>query len=225
MSIQLRKVRYTYPKTKQGEVINIDSWSVAAGQSVFLRGPSGCGKSTLLNLISGVLKPRHGEIEVLGQRVDQMLARTRDEFRANNIGYVFQQFNLIPYMSAMENIQLANYFSQNRKAEAREFGEHLLETLNVRREQWRKPAGSLSVGQQQRIAIARALINKPKLLIADEPTSSLDHDNRDSFITLLMQLCAEQSITLLFVSHDGSLSHHFERTDDIQQINQVEVVQ
>ncbi|MGB1090479.1 MAG: ABC transporter ATP-binding protein [Oceanobacter sp.] len=230
MSVLLKDLQFRYPgqPADSSAQIHIPHWSVAAGESVFLKGPSGCGKSTLLNLISGVLSGAQGEIEVLGQRVDQMRAGQRDRFRANQMGYVFQQFNLVPYLSALENIRLANRLASrkqtarpkqtNRRSTA-EF-EQLLDELQLARADQHKPATQLSIGQQQRIAIARALINQPGLLIADEPTSSLDTDNRDNFMRLLKDRVERDGITLLFVSHDPALAAHFDRVDEFSAINQ-----
>ena len=196
---------------------------MASNERVFVHGPSGGGKSTLLNLLSGILSSPCGEVSVLGERLDQMSDRQRDRFRANHIGYVFQQFNLIPYLDAVDNIQLASHFSKRkRETLLRDEIESLLSMLNVAPTDWYKPTARLSIGQQQRVAIARALINKPELLIADEPTSSLDQHNRDNFMSLLMPLAAEQKLTLLFVSHDMSLARYFDRTDALCDINQVD---
>ncbi|WP_086933843.1 ABC transporter ATP-binding protein [Agarilytica rhodophyticola] len=226
MTIQLHNIHFAYPETPDKQVLNIANWSVSSTEQVFVHGPSGCGKSTLLNVLSGMLKPAKGEVSILNERLDKMSQRQRDRFRANHIGYVFQQFNLIPYLDAVENIQLAHNFSQYKYEKSKGDGslegefKELLTQLNVSAEDWHKPAAKLSIGQQQRVAIARALINKPKLLIADEPTSSLDQDNRDNFMTMLMRLVSDNNITLVFVSHDMALSQYFKRVDALLDINQ-----
>lgn len=220
MTINLNNICFSYPDAPHKSVLDIRSWSVTPEESVFVYGPSGCGKSTLLNLLSGMLLPDQGEVSVLDKRLDKMSPRQRDRFRANHIGYVFQQFNLIPYLSAVENILLASYFSENKQANIRQDDvEELLTKLKISSDDWSKQSINLSTGQQQRVAIARALINKPELLIADEPTSSLDQDNRDNFMSVLMPLVAQNNITLVFVSHDKSLSHYFERIDALSDIN------
>ncbi len=222
MTISLSNVQFAYPDAPDKWVLNIPSWLVAPPEHVFVHGPSGCGKSTLLNLLSGILSPDQGEISVLGRRIDRMSHRQRDQFRANHIGYVFQQFNLIPYLNAVENIQLASYFSKLSRASAlRDEIEGLLTALNISPADWHKPTAKLSIGQQQRVAIARALINKPELLIADEPTSSLDQHNRDNFMSVLMSLVTAYEITLLFVSHDMSLSRYFKRIDALSDISRI----
>ena len=222
MTISLQNVHFSYPDTSDKQVLNIPSWSVPPQEHVFVHGPSGCGKSTLLNLLSGILQATQGEVSVLGKRLDQLSHRQRDRFRANHIGYVFQQFNLIPYLNAMENVQLAAHFGQNRKTYVKQETEELLAKLSISSNDYHKPTHKLSIGQQQRVAIARALINKPELLIADEPTSSLDEYNRDNFMSLLMSLADENNTSLVFVSHDMSLSNYFKRIDALADINCLE---
>ncbi len=219
MTINLSNVCFTYPDTPDKPVLNIPSWTVQTGEKVFIYGPSGGGKSTLLNLLSGMLAPSGGDVSVLGERLDKMNQRQCDRFRATHIGYVFQQFNLVPYLNAIENIQLAAHFCEGEKTDIKQEIEALLTKLNIKPDDWHKPANKLSIGQQQRVAIARALINRPQLLIADEPTSSLDQHNRDNFMAILMSLIDEHNITLVFVSHDMSLSQHFARTDAMSDIN------
>ncbi|MBX2848669.1 MAG: ABC transporter ATP-binding protein [Acidiferrobacterales bacterium] len=221
MTITLSNICFAYSEAPEKQVLNIPDWSVGSSEHIFVQGPSGCGKSTLLNVLNGLLAPSTGEVTVLGERLDQMSARKRDQFRANHIGCVFQQFNLIPYLNAVENIQLASHFSKNSKASSLQDDiADLLGKLNLANEDWYKPTNKLSMGQQQRVAIARALINKPELLIADEPTSSLDQQNRDKFMSEIMSLVSEHQITLVFVSHDSSLSRHFQRVDTLNEINQ-----
>jgi putative ABC transport system ATP-binding protein len=219
MSIELKGVKFSHAQTPQIPVLKIPSWQVASGQHVFVHGPSGSGKSTLLNLVSGLLPCEEGEISVAGERLDLMNQRERDRFRANHIGYVFQSFNLIPYLSAVENIELARSFSDSRRA-TEGAAEPLLETLNVERNAWQRPAAQLSMGQQQRVAIARALVNRPEVLIADEPTSSLDQKNRDNFLSVLMSIVREHNATLLFVSHDMSLSQYFTHIKALSDISE-----
>lgn len=220
MAISLSNVRFCYPERPDYPVLNIPSWSLNSGEKVFIHGPSGGGKSTLLSVLSGLLPVRSGSVEVMGQCLQQMTNRQRDRFRVKHIGYVFQQFNLIPYLHAIDNLRLASHFSKAMADRClTEEIESLLTTLNVNQQDWLTPTRQLSIGQQQRIAIARALINKPKLVIADEPTSALDHVNRDAFMALLMSVVAEHNMTLLFVSHDMSLAEHFTRVEALTDIN------
>ncbi len=187
---------------------------------MFLHGPSGCGKSTLLNLISGLLKPQSGDVKLLGKSLNLLNRSQKDAFRANNVGYVFQQFNLIPFLDVIENISLASHFATKKSRQLLIKQSHeLLNTLDIKEALWYKSVDQLSIGQQQRIAIARALINQPKILIADEPTSALDPANRSRFMSLLITLCAQHRMTLIFVSHDMTLSHHFDRVQALPSIN------
>lgn len=225
MAINLTDVCFSYPEQPNIPILNIPSWSLEQGESTLIHGNSGSGKSTLLNILNGLLPVNNGHVKVLDQHLERMTSRQRDKFRANNIGYVFQQFNLIPYLDAIDNIRLASYFSNAiSKASLNKEIESLLNILNMPEKDWKKPVRQLSIGQQQRIAIARALINKPTLLIADEPTSSLDQKNRDSFMVLLMSIVKEHNITLLFVSHDMSLSQYFTRVESLNDINRIEAL-
>lgn len=221
MAINLSNVCFSYPEQANVPILNIPAWSLGEGEDAFIYGPSGGGKSTLLGLLSGVLSATQGKVTVLGQALNNMSPRQRDKFRANHIGYVFQQFNLIPYLDAIDNIRLASYFAKSNRSLDNDI-QTLLTTLNFPEQDWNKPVRNLSIGQQQRIAIARALINKPQILIADEPTSSLDQANRDNFMSLLMTIVKQHKITLLFVSHDMSLSHYFSRVESLNEINQLE---
>lgn len=220
MSVILNNLHFSYPGSRLA-TLEIDHWAVNSGEAVFLQGQSGTGKSTLLNLISGVLSGATGEVSVLGQRLDAMSGSQRDRFRANHIGYVFQQFNLVPYLDALDNIRLANRFSSRKQSPERPLSEiqALLEDLQLSEADWSKPASRLSIGQQQRVAIARALVNQPEVLIADEPTSSLDQENRDNFMQVLMERVERDRITLIFVSHDRTLEHHFKRVERLSDIN------
>lgn len=220
MTIELRGVKFNHDSATGVPILDIDHWAVAKGQQVFVHGPSGSGKSTLLNLVSGLLRPDQGEVTVLGKRLDQMNNRQRDRFRANHIGYVFQRFNLIPYLNAIENIDLARSFSARQgRLTAKGTAESLLESLTVAPSEWAKPTSQLSVGQQQRVSIARALVNRPEILIADEPTSSLDQQNRDNFLSVLISLLSQHNMTLLFVSHDMALSQHFSRVQALDEFS------
>jgi putative ABC transport system ATP-binding protein len=175
-----------------------------------------------LNLLSGILVPDSGTITVDGEALEKMNSRQRDRFRAKKIGYVTQSFNLVPYLSAIDNIELASYFASNSNQEDNDTTmETLLFELNITEDQWHRPVRQLSIGQQQRVAIARAIANKPKLLIADEPTSSLDQTNRDNFMSILMTTAKTHEMTLMFVSHDLSLSRYFDRTDSMSDINKL----
>jgi len=196
-------------------ILDIPQWSVQSAEQVFLHGPSGAGKSTLLNLLAGILLPNSGSIEIFDKKINAMSGSQRDKWRARHIGVVFQQFNLIPYQNAVNNIKLAAEFA-GKANNATERAHQLLEALGIESHLFDQPSARLSIGQQQRVAIARAMINQPELLIVDEPTSALDSKNRDAFMALLL----EQETALVFVSHDLGLASAFARTDSLTDINQ-----
>ncbi len=206
-------------------VLSIDHLSIGKGERVFLKGPSGSGKSTLLNLLGGVTVPRRGTVTVLGQDLGALSASTRDRFRAEHVGYIFQLFNLVSYLSVLDNVLLPLRFSQMRRERVRQRGGpraeagRLITRLGLGAELLDRPATELSVGQQQRVAAARALIGGPELVVADEPTSALDADTRALFIRLLMEECATQGATLVFVSHDAALEPLFDRGIALNDIN------
>ena len=217
MDINIQEMKFSHDGNSKKALIDIRSWSVDRGERIFVHGPSGAGKSTLLNLVSGLLRCSEGEISVLGERLDRLNSRQRDRFRANHLGYVFQRFNLVPYLSAIENIDLARSFLTRKDRLSNKLkASELLDSLDLASDDWRKPVSRLSTGQQQRVAIARALVNTPEILIADEPTSSLDQQNRENFMSILMQLVESKEMTLLFVSHDMSLTQYFTR---VQALN------
>jgi putative ABC transport system ATP-binding protein len=218
-ALQIGDLRYRWPGAA-ADVLQIDALSVAAGERVFLRGPSGCGKSTLLSLMAGVLLPDAGTVALLGQPWSGLSSARRDRRRADHLGYIFQQFNLLPYLSVLDNVRLPGRFSR-RRAERTRAGdaERLLERSGLAEALWSRPAQALSVGQQQRVAAVRALIGGPELVVADEPTSALDEDLRESFMDLLLESCAEAGSALVFVSHDSRLAARFDRQLDLPALN------
>ncbi len=222
-AIRLRDVAYHWRAGTP--VLDIPALDVARGERVFVRGPSGSGKSTLLGLIGGVLQPTAGSVQVLGTRLDTLRAWQRDRFRAGHIGFIFQMFNLIPYLSVVDNVLLSTRFSATRRARAGagEAGAEALRLLAAlglaTRELVARRVTELSIGQQQRVAAARALIGRPDLLVADEPTSALDHEARAAFLDLLLRECASAGTTVLFVSHDATLAPRFDRSVALADIN------
>ena len=214
--------------TPGNEVLDISDFQLKAGERLFLRGASGSGKSTLLGIIAGVLEAGSGEVIVLGQDLATLEPAARDRLRADHLGVIFQMFNLVPYLSVIGHVTLPLRFSPKRRAaingneddEARRLLSRLGltdETLLARR------VSDLSVGQQQRVAAARALIGGPEIVIADEPTSALDADARDQFIDLLSEEARRTGAALLFVSHDAGLATHFDRAVDLGEINRAGV--
>jgi putative ABC transport system ATP-binding protein len=219
--LNIEELRFRWPSASE-DCLAIEHFELRAGEAVFLRGPSGCGKSTLLSLIAGVLTADQGTARLLGQDWKRLSSARRDRLRADHVGYIFQQFNLLPYLSVLDNVLLACRFSARRAAQsgdARRAAQSLLDRVGLRAADWRRRASELSVGQQQRVAAARALIGRPELVIADEPTSALDETLRESFMDLLLQACADAGSALLFVSHDARLVARFGRQLDLPAIN------
>lgn len=183
------------------------------GEHLFIHGPSGGGKSTFLSLLAGMLRPATGSVRVLGTDIHRLGASARDQFRADHMGVIFQQFNLVPYLNTRANVTLPCGLSELRKKRTEptltEEAERLLAALAIPEEHWQRNVTRLSIGQQQRVAAARALIGAPGLILADEPTSALDADNRDRFLELLLSLAHRHNTSVLFVSHDQSLASHF----------------
>ena len=206
--------------------LDIPRLEVHAGERIFLHGPSGSGKSTLLGLLGGVLVPESGSIRLLDCELSRIGATARDRFRADHVGIIFQQFNLVPYLSVIDNVILPCRFSARRGglalAEGRSWRDEaarLLAHLDLDAALYRRPATQLSVGQQQRVAAARALIGRPEIVIADEPTSALDAERQTAFLDLLQRECAEAGATLLFVSHDRRLAPSFSREIALPSLN------
>jgi putative ABC transport system ATP-binding protein len=208
-------------------LLGIDRLTVGRGERVFLRGPSGSGKSTLLGLIGGVLAPQSGTLRLLGNNVGAFKPGARDRFRGEHLGFIFQMFNLIPYLTVLENVLLPAQFSKARReriapGDSRKEALRLLYALDLRDQALLdRSVTQLSIGQQQRVAAARALFGRPEILIADEPTSALDADTRAGFLKLLMDECRTLGATLLFVSHDTALGTLFDRTLSMSEINSV----
>jgi putative ABC transport system ATP-binding protein len=182
--------------------------------------------------MAGVLLPQAGFVEVLGQRWQQQSSSQRDRFRADHVGYIFQQFNLLPYLSVIDNVLLPCRFSKRRATRAAEVctsaashAQQLLERMGLPRSHWHRPSNELSVGQQQRVAAARALVGLPELVIADEPTSALDASRREQFMQLLLDQCRQHGSTLVFVSHDERLADGFDDRISLPELNRVKAVE
>jgi putative ABC transport system ATP-binding protein len=226
-AVSLRDLRFVWPGQKE-PVLRIAELRLEPGERLFIFGPSGSGKSTLLGLVSGVLKATSGRVEVQGRDLGALGGAARDVFRGDHIGVIFQQFNLVPYLSILENVLIPCRFSARRRARAisqagsaERAAQNLLQALDLRPELWERRVTLLSVGQQQRVAAARALIGSPELLIADEPTSSLDADRRRDFLRLLLRECENSGSTLIFVSHDRSLAAEFSSTANFEELNTI----
>jgi len=219
--ISLNNLSFSYQGYDK-EVLSISNLTVEKGNHIFIQGASGSGKTTLLNLMTGINVPNKGDINILDNNLALINQLKRDQFRADHIGVIFQQFNLLPYLSLLENVKLPCWFSKKRKQKAGNLDEtarDLLSELKISEKLHHKPVNTLSTGQQQRVAVARALIGKPEIIIADEPTSALDAGNRDSFLTLLFSEAEQQDSTIIFVSHDLGIAEHFPVVVQLSEIN------
>ena len=220
--INIKNIRFRWAGQTR-DLLEIDDFVVSKGERVFLQGASGSGKSSFLGLLAGINIPQSGSIEILGQAINEMKGPKRDQFRSDHIGYIFQMFNLVPYLSVIENVTMPCNFSkrryQNVAGSAKELSDEaqrLLDHVGLSgNEVLNKPVTELSVGQQQRVAACRALIGNPEILIADEPTSSLDENAQRAFIDLLTEECRQNNITLLFVSHDTRFAQLFDRNAEL----------
>lgn len=204
-------------------VLSIQDLSIGQGEHVFLHGPSGSGKTTLLGLITGVLDADQGSLQILGRDFRKESSASKDRFRSDRMGYIFQQFNLIPYMNVLDNILLTAWMSQSRSAKCLpstpEIQAKILASRLGLTDLLSRSILELSVGQQQRVAVARALLGKPDLIIADEPTSALDENRQAEFIDLLLDQTKESGATVLFVSHNQRLAAHFDRSISLPDLN------
>ncbi|CUS48866.1 MAG: ABC-type transport system ATPase component [Idiomarinaceae bacterium HL-53] len=210
-SLHLRDLSFTWPG-RSSPLFSISELTLNKNENLFILGPSGSGKTTLLNILCGILAPSAGDVWVQGTALYELSAARRDKFRSEHIGLIFQQLNLIPYLSMRENVLLPAHFAGKLSDLMQNRASQLLEALGFNREQMAARAGNLSVGQQQRVAIARALLMKPELIVADEPTSALDADNRDAFMQLLLSEAKDNGASVIFVSHDQELQRYFSKS-------------
>ena len=225
-AVRIDNLRFRW-RADGDDVLDIPELAASRAEHLFVEGPSGCGKSTLLALVGGVAVPDHGDVEILGQSLGKLGARGRDRLRADHVGFVFQLFNLVPYLSTLNNVTLPCRFSKLRQQRARDAdgreqaqAERLLASLDLPLASVRdRPVTELSIGQQQRVAAARALMGSPEIIIADEPTSALDEGTRERFLELLMQECRRAQTTLILVSHDSRLASQFDRRIALPNLN------
>jgi putative ABC transport system ATP-binding protein len=218
-ALEIRDLRFTYPASESdaAPVIDIGSLRLGRGEQMLLTGGSGTGKSTLLHLILGLMEPESGEVRVAGEAVHALHGAARDLFRGEHVGMVFQTFNLLHGFSALENVMAAMMFSKIARKEHAPRARALLEGLGIR--DVHKEPERLSVGQQQRVAVARAVACDPVLVLADEPTASLDPENASGAIDLIRRVCGEKNAALLCVSHDPSMASHFERRVSLAELS------
>ncbi len=222
MTLAMRHVLFSWDQ-KSAPLLDFDEFQAKPGEKVLIRGPSGSGKSTILNLIGGVMVPQRGAISILGTALNTLSGAQRDRFRSDHMGFIFQMFNLIPYLNVLENVLLPLHFSKHKLSKLQSAGkdprveaQRLLTALGMM-EMLAKRVDTMSVGQQQRVAVTRALMGSPELIMADEPSSALDSETRSAFLELLFRECERSRTTLLYVSHDHGLETFFDRTVPITQ--------
>jgi putative ABC transport system ATP-binding protein len=218
--LKLRKVLFRW-QGRSSFSLSLADLTVSYGEKLLLLGASGTGKSTLLSVISGTLLPDQGSVEIAKTEITNLSASARDRFRAEQLGVIFQQFNLLPFGSVADNILLPLRFApirRNRVKDAKSEVARLCAALGLPVDIGREKASSLSVGQQQRVAVARALIGHPPLIIADEPTSALDINSQDAFLDLLFTQAQTQGTSIVMVSHDERLGPRFDRILHMEEI-------
>ena len=208
---------YASPEGSQSRIINVPHFEMNAGKQIALRGSSGAGKTTFLNLIAGILQADRGHIVVAGEEMTALSESERDRLRAHYIGYIFQTFNLLAGYTALENVMLGMMFGKGIDTT---FAQHLLERVGLGERMGYCPS-QLSIGQQQRVAVARAVANRPRLVLADEPTGNLDYHHANEAVTLIREICHENNAALLIVSHDSEVLGQFEEAKDFAQVNRV----
>jgi putative ABC transport system ATP-binding protein len=217
MIVHVEKLVQKYRSGQNGlTVLDVPEWQLERGEQAAISGPSGSGKSTFLNTLAGLLQPAGGRVEVCGQDLVGMSEAERDRFRARHVGYIFQTFNLLQGYSALENVLLGATFSHQRVD-----GAHvraLLERVGLAHRLGHVPS-EMSIGEQQRVAIARALAKKPELILADEPTGSLDPRHTAEIVSLLRDACRDEGCSLVVVSHEAAVVEAFERREDFMKLN------
>ena len=216
----IEEVKKSYREPDGGTlpILDVPHLEVAAGEQVVVRGRSGCGKTTLLNSIAGLTSIDSGAIRVNDINVTNLPEAGRDRFRARNLGYVFQTFNLLPAFTALENVLLGMTFTGQRSD--RDRARDLLVRVGLEHRQTHKP-DALSVGEQQRVAVARALVNRPVLLLADEPTANVDPAHQQQVIDLLREVCQQENVAMLLVTHSPEVSRQFDRVLQLEEVNRI----
>ncbi|MBX9703852.1 MAG: ABC transporter ATP-binding protein [Silvanigrellaceae bacterium] len=223
IAVEIKGLRFAYKKYKP--LLEVNELTIFKGEKVFFYGPSGSGKTTLLGIIAGILPCHTGTIRILGNDFSKCTAKERDKIRGTHMGYIFQLFNLIPYLTVLENIVLPAKLNPKK---GKQFNAHGLELEAISLAErlgietiLEKKVSEISVGQSQRVAAARALLGSPSLIIADEPTSALDQDTGEQFIKNLFEQCEIQNTTLIFVSHDKHLLPYFQKRISLVELNRV----
>ena len=212
------KKSFVQPDKQRVPILDIPEFEIAPGEQVILIGPSGCGKTTMLHTIAGITHPDSGKVFLDNVELTRYSESARDRIRANKLGYVFQTFNLLPGFSAYENVILGMTFAGKKRSP--ESARTLLDRVGLGHRLNNKPH-QLSVGEQQRVAVARALANRPSLLLADEPTANVDPGNQQQIIDLIKSSCETEKIALLMVTHSMEVAEQFERVERLDQLNLV----
>lgn len=218
--VKIESLRFQWSKNNNFKIF-VPKLEVGRGKKVLFLGESGSGKTTLLSLICGFLEPLSGSISINDKIISDLTSTNKDAYRSDNIGIIFQQFNLLPYANVIDNIILPLYFSKQRSKKVENkinAAMNLCDQLRLPESILNQKASNLSVGQQQRVAVARALIGSPSIIVADEPTSSLDTEAQELFLDLMFDQISKNSSTLLMVSHDKSLTNYFDQVIDINEI-------
>lgn len=210
------KKSYRQPNGETVPILDVPEFKIAGSEQVVLIGPSGCGKTTMLHVIAGITRPDNGTVTLDNVELTKYSEAGRDKIRADKLGYVFQTFNLLPGFSALENVLLGMTFASKKQSSAR--AKQLLERVGLGHRLGNKP-NAMSVGEQQRVAVARALANRPKLLLADEPTANVDPTNQQQIVDLITETCREEEISLLMVTHSMDVADQFDRVDKLTDIN------
>ena len=219
MLLQLENIKKSFvePNGDDLPILDVPHFAVDHCEQMVLVGESGCGKTTLLHVIAGIRRADSGAIRLEGVDITRLSEAGRDRFRAAKIGYVFQTFNLLPGFTALENVLLGMTFARGRNDLGR--ARHLLDRVGLSHRATHKP-GAMSVGEQQRVAVARALANRPALILADEPTANVDRAHQEQIVELIRETCREEKTALLMVTHSGEVAQQFDRVDQLQEINQ-----
>ena len=216
LQLQNIKKSFTQPNGEVLPVLDIPDFRMASGEQAVMIGRSGGGKTTLLHVIAGIRRATEGEVTIDGVHLNRLSEAGCDRFRAARIGYVFQTFNLLPAFTALENVLLGMTFARNRHDLFR--AQQLLERVGLKDRLKHKPS-TMSVGEQQRVAVARALANSPRLLLADEPTANIDPANQQKIIDLIRETASEEQISLLLVTHAMEVANQFDRIERLEEIN------
>ena len=218
--VEMKDVQKAYrePNGERLPILDIEHFAISPGDQVVIRGRSGCGKTTLLHAIAGLTPVDSGSIQFAGVELTRLPEAGRDRFRAHHIGYVFQTFNLLPAFTALENVMLGMTFTGRPKDRSRAV--QLLEEVGLGHRMHHKPS-AMSVGEQQRTAVARALVNKPKLLLADEPTANIDPGHQQQVVDMLREVCVHEKVAMLLVTHTPEVSNQFEHVVALEELNRV----